>query len=230
LKNRWVFHLLRLVDQLTQSLPIVLMGLLALLTYWLVKSMPAQELSNDTDTPRSGPDYTMEHFTLRVFGQSGVIRHQIEGAGAQHFPDSAHLDIQNFKMRSVNTQGRISTASSDRAVISNGDSELELMGDAQIVRQAGSRLRPANLASKSAATKEEWPRLTYNGEYLHVNLDTEQARSHKPVLLTRGDDRFTADQMELDQVAHTIELSGRVRTILVPAKTLESPSPKPKKP
>jgi len=35
--------------------------------------------------------------------------------------------------------------------------------------------------------------------------------------------------MELDQVAHTIELSGRVRTILVPAKTLESPSPKPKK-
>ena len=221
---------MRLVDQLTQSLPIVLMGLLALLTYWLVKSMPAQEPSNNTDTPRNGPDYTMEHFTLRVFGQSGVLRHQIEGAGAQHFPDSAHLDIQNFKMRSVNTQGRISTASSDRAEIRNSDTELVMMGNAQIVRQAGSRMRPPNAATKSAATKEEWPRLTYNGEYLNVNMDTEQARSHKPVVLTRGNDRFTADQMELNQLAHTIELSGRVRTMLAPDKTLEPPSPKPVKP
>ena len=226
MKNRWALQLMRLVDQLTQSLPILLMGLLVLLTYWLVKSMPAQDLSNDTDTPRSGPDYTMEHFTLRVFGQSGVLRHQIEGAGAQHFPDSSHLDIQNFKMRSVNAQGRTSTASANRAVISNGDTELELVGDAQVVRLAGSRLRPANSAPKTAASKEEWPRLTYNGEYLHVNLDTEQARSHKPVVMTRGDDRFMADQMELDQLAHTIELKGRVRTMLVPAKTLESSSSK----
>jgi lipopolysaccharide export system protein LptC len=107
---------------------------------------------------------------------------------------------------------------------------LELVGDAQIVRQAGSRLRLANSTPKTAATKEEWPRMTYNGEYLHVNLDTEQARSHKPVVMTRGDDRFTADQMELDQLAHTIELKGRVRTMLVPAKTYESTSPKPIKP
>jgi lipopolysaccharide export system protein LptC len=99
-----------------------------------------------------------------------------------------------------------------------------------VVRLAGSRLRPANSAPKTAASKEEWPRLTYNGEYLHVNLDTEQARSHKPVVMTRGDDRFMADQMELDQLAHTIELKGRVRTMLVPAKTLESSSSKLVKP
>jgi len=50
------------------------------------------------------------------------------------------------------------------------------------------------------------------------------------VVMTRGDDRFMADQMELDQLAHTIELKGRVRTMLVPAKTLESSSSKLVKP
>jgi lipopolysaccharide export system protein LptC len=40
--------------------------------------------------------------------------------------------------------------------------------------------------------------------------------SHKPVELTRGDTRFTADSLEFDNVNQVLELRGRVQGTLVP--------------
>jgi lipopolysaccharide export system protein LptC len=49
-------------------------------------------------------------------------------------------------------------------------------------------------------------------------MNTEQVRSHKPVELLRGKDRFSAERMDYDNVEQTLQLSGRVRGTLIPAK------------
>jgi lipopolysaccharide export system protein LptC len=41
-------------------------------------------------------------------------------------------------------------------------------------------------------------------------------KSHKPVELTRGTDRFTADSLEYDNLDQVVELRGRVRGVLMP--------------
>jgi lipopolysaccharide export system protein LptC len=60
------------------------------------------------------------------------------------------------------------------------------------------------------------PRMEFRGEFLHAFLDTERVKSHKPVELTRGTDRFTADSLEYDNLDQVVELRGRVRGVLMP--------------
>ena len=48
-------------------------------------------------------------------------------------------------------------------------------------------------------------------------LNTEQVRSHKPVVLLRGSDRFSADSLDYDNVDRVVELKGRVQGSLAPA-------------
>jgi lipopolysaccharide export system protein LptC len=47
-------------------------------------------------------------------------------------------------------------------------------------------------------------------------MKTEQVKSHKPVELLRGNDRFTADSLDFDNVDQVLQLHGRVRGTLVP--------------
>ena len=79
------------------------------------------------------------------------------------------------------------------------------MGKAVVVREA----------DQSAAGKAV-PRMEYRGEFLHAFLDREIVKSHQPVELTRGKDRFTADAMDFDNVDQVMQLRGRVRGTLVP--------------
>lgn len=58
--------------------------------------------------------------------------------------------------------------------------------------------------------------MSYHGEFLHAYMDTEMVKSHKPVELIRGNDRFTANSMEFDNVDQIMQLHGRVRGTLVP--------------
>ena len=41
-------------------------------------------------------------------------------------------------------------------------------------------------------------------------------RSHKPVTLMRGSDKFTADRMDFDNVTRVLNLGGHVHGILQP--------------
>jgi lipopolysaccharide export system protein LptC len=84
-------------------------------------------------------------------------------------------------------------------------SEVQLIGNALVVREAD-----------AAAGAKAIPRMEYRGEFLHAFLTTEKVKSHKPVELLRGQDRFTADSLDFDNVDQILQLQGRVRGTLVP--------------
>ena len=73
-------------------------------------------------------------------------------------------------------------------------------------------------ASRDTSGKEQ-PALTFKGEFLHAFMDTERVTSDKPVELTRGHDRFTANSMDFDNKDRVLLLTGRVRGQLLPART-----------
>lgn len=199
---------LRLWDRASIYLPIILMGLLALGTYWLVRNTPVQSAAPGDKPVSSEPDYFMRGFSVKTFDGSGRLKSEVVGKEARHFPDSDTLEIDQPRIRAINEKGILTVATANRA-LSNGDgSEVQLFGNAVVTRDAG-----------TDAQGNPVPALQFRGEFLHAFMETERIRSHKPVTLTRGDDQFTADSMDYDNMDRTMDLRGRVRGVLAPRKT-----------
>lgn len=185
-------------------LPLMVMGTLALGTYWLVRSTPAPEAAQVERVRGHEPDYFMHGFSIKTYDAAGRMRSEVQGDVARHYPDTQWIEIDSIRIRSFDAQGRLTTASALRGLTTDSGSEVQLIGKAVVVREA------------DKAAGKILPRMEYRGEFLHAFMDTEVVKSHKPVELTRGNDRFTADALEFDNVDQVIRLRGRVRGTLVP--------------
>ena len=197
-------------------LPMVIMGVLALGTYWLVRSTPVFEPPAPEKPKRHEADYVVRNFGLKTYDANGRLKSDITGQTARHYPDTDTLEIDQVRIRSVNDRGHVTVASANLAVTNSDSSEVQLMGNALVVREA------------RQDRGEEVPRMQFKGEFLHAFLDTERVKSHKPVDLQRGQDVFTADTLDFDNVTSVMALQGRVRGTLVPKP--EKPEAKAKKP
>lgn len=186
---------LRLLEAATAYLPVLLMGALALGTWWLATVAPRPEAERAPAPPRHEPDYTMQRFAVQRFAADGRLRVQIEGAELRHYPDTDTLEIENPRIRAIGPDGRVTLASALRA-LSNGDgSEVQLFGSAKVVREADA---PQDV-------------IEFDSEFLHAFLNAERVRSHLPVVVRRGGAELRADGMEYDNLARVVELKGRQR-------------------
>lgn len=191
-------------DRLSMYLPMILMGVLALGTYWLVRSTPMFTASSVGQPQRHEPDYLMEKFSVKTFDVSGRLKSEILGLEARHFPDTDTLEIEQVRIRNFNEKGHITIATANRAISNSDASEVQLIGNAVVVREAA--------VDKSG---QAIPRMSLRSEFLHAYMETERVKSHKPVELTRGNDKFTAESMEFDNFEQVLQLQGRVRGTLV---------------
>jgi lipopolysaccharide export system protein LptC len=191
-------------DRLTIYLPVILMGLLALGTYWLARNTPTFSVPGLQRTATHEPDYFLRNFSVKSFDAAGRLKTEIHGAEARHFPDTDTTEIDNPRIRSYNQTGALTVATAKRA-LSNGDgTEVQLMGDAVVTR-----------TTFDAAGKPQEP-MEIRGEFLHAFMESEQVRSNKPVKLIRGKDVFEGDSMEYDNLDRVLQLTGRVRGTLQP--------------
>ena len=198
----------RVVDTVSTYLPLLLMAVLALGTWWLVKNTPLLDNERLIAPPRHEPDYTMRQFTVQRFAAAGALRVQIEGDELRHYPDTDTLEIDNPRIRATGADGRITLATAKRA-LSNGDgSEVQLSGGARVVREA----RDDNDEA-----------LEFRGEFLHAFLATERVRSHLPVTVTQGATEIRADGMSYDNLSHVVEFKGRVRAMLSSSANRKAP-------
>lgn len=206
----WGLHhpwrqVLRLWDNVSIYLPLIMMGALALGTYWLVRNTPVFSPVETAKEVRHATDYFMRNFTVKNFDDAGLLKSEVIGIEARHYPDSDTLEIDQGRIRSVNSKGRLTTSTANR-VLSNGDgSELQLIGNALVVREG-----------IKDASGQETPRMAFRGEFLHVFLNDERVKSHKPVLLTRGEDHFTGDTLVYDNLTGVADLKGHVKGVLMP--------------
>jgi lipopolysaccharide export system protein LptC len=192
----------RALDRITLYLPIILMALLALGTYWLARNTPSFTPAFGKRPMVHEADYFLRGFSVKNFDPAGRLKSEITGAEARHFADTDTTEIEQPRIRSFNEQGALTVATARRA-ISNGDgSQVQLIGSAVVTREGPN------------ARSEPQPRLEIRGEFLHVFLDKERVRSHLPVTLLRGPDQLQGDSLEYDNLERVLELRGRVRGTL----------------
>ena len=193
-------------DKLALYLPVILMGVFALGTYWLVRSTPALLSPPPAALVQHDPDYFMRGFSVKTFDASGRLKSEVFGTEARHYPDTDTLEIDGVRVRSFDEAGRLTTATARRALTNGDASEVQLFGNALVVRES----------QRDEAGRLQ-PRLEFRGEFLHAFMETERIKSDKPVDLRRGEDRFTADAMDFDNLSQVMQLTGRVKGTLTPA-------------
>ena len=200
------------LDRATIYLPIILTAAVALGTYWLVRNAPKLLEPTAKAAPTHEPDYFMRDFVIKNFLPNGDLRSELHGTEGRHYPDSDTMEVDKVRMRTVSPEGLVTRATADRGVSNSDGSEIQLFGNAVVVRDAsvGPNGRPL-------------PRLEFRGDFLHAFLDTERVTSNKPVTLTRGTDTFTANTLDYDNLSGVANLQGRVRGVLIPSAAAAAP-------
>jgi lipopolysaccharide export system protein LptC len=207
-------------DRMAMYMPLLMMGVLALGTYWLARNNPGFSAPETAQEVRHEIDYFMKKFSVKTFDETGRLKSEIFGDEGRHFPDTDILEIDQARIRSLRPDGSITVATGNRAYTNGDASEVQLTGNALVVRDAW-----------RDASGKEFPRLEFRGEFLHAFLNEERVTSHKPVVLTRGLDQFTGDTFDYDNLGQVANLKGRVRGVLMPRSAQTAVTPAlPKKP
>jgi len=209
-----VSHILRLWgERFLLYLPLLIMGTLALVTYWLVRTAPAAEPGRVPQQPRHEPDYFFEGVAVKTYDAAGRLRSEVRGTKARHYPDTPWLEIDAIEVRSTDDKDQLTTASARQGLADPDASEVQLTGDAIVVRQSqgGSAADAAN------------SRMEYRSQFLHVFTKSERIKSHKTVEIERGGSRFSADTLDYDNVEKLLLMQGRVRATLPPGPASAQP-------
>lgn len=195
------WRVLRLaLDRLTLYLPLLVMALLAMGSWWVVRSMPSVWRDEAPKPVRKDPDYHLENFTTQVFDAQGRRIREVHGEKGRHYPDVDELHIDGVRFFAVNEEG-VEVRGTARQGIATGDGErVTLIGQAHV-------LRPAH---------KDVPRTEFFGERLVALQKQEKLLSDLPVEIWRDRDRFNAQTLDFDMKSGQYELSGRVRGILQP--------------
>ena len=195
----------KLMDQLSIYLPVLLMGLLALASYWLLRATPAPEVAEVERPVSVEPDYFMRRFSVKAFDGQGTLKTEVRGVEARHYPATDMVEIDDARIRHIGEQG-LPTLATAKLVTTNGDNtEFVLRGNAVIVREAGNDING-----------QPQPRLEFQGEFLHIFLEPDRIVSDRPVTLLRGNDRLVADTLDYAGESQIANFKGRVKVQLAP--------------
>lgn len=176
----------------TKLFPVVLLSLLAALTFWL------QRLANFVDPMsraklRHDPDFIIENFSMVRFNAAGEIQNSLTAEKMLHFPDNDSTEVTSPKL-DYPEGPRPTRVTAERAWLNHDGKEVRLSGNVHLVRQG----------------VEDAPGLIVQTSALTVFPDDELARGHVPVTVSQGKSVVQGSGIEYRGRENIATLSGRV--------------------
>ncbi len=190
---------LRLRETLTSYLPLLLMALLALATWWLVKNSPRPTASAAESVVSAEPDAVMSRFTLERFDAAGLLKLRIEGAELRHYPDTDRVEIEQARIVAYAPDGRMTRAQAAHVRGQADGSELLMDGGAEVISADGLGV-PLVIRSESLRA---W-----------VLLDRVQAA--KPVWVQHAGGELRANSLNYDHGRGRLDLNGPLKAVMQP--------------
>lgn len=188
---------LSLRDSLTAYLPLLLMVMLALGTWWLVKNTPAPAQPRATRILSGEPDYSMSGFSLQRFAPDGTLGVTLEGRQLHHYPESDRIEIESLKLVALAEAGRTTTATARKAVSNTRASEVRLEGGAQV-----------------RSRTEQGQDVEIDSEFLHYTAQPERVQTNRPVRVRVGPNLVHAGGMSYEWASRRLELLPPIRAEL----------------
>lgn len=115
MNGNWRRH--RVWDHVTIYLPVLLMGALAMGSYWIVKSAPEPKPEAPAKPVVHEPDYFMRGFSLRAYHPSGSLRSEVAGRELRHYPDNGTLEVDHPRILALTADGSRTQARDRKSVV-----------------------------------------------------------------------------------------------------------------
>jgi lipopolysaccharide export system protein LptC len=201
----------RIVDRLVAWSPVLLLGSLAALTYWLDAQIQSPALRRD-GTTRHDPDLYIENFRALSLDPEGRARQSLSAKRAQHYPDDGSVDILAPSLVLTDPGRPTLSVVADTATVPGDRETVVLSGNVRAVREAA----PA----ENAGNGGNGP-VTLTTEFLRVEPKLGRASTDKAVTIEEPRGIIHSVGMELDNKARTLKLLSGVRGTLQPESTLK---------
>ncbi len=186
-------------------LPLAILLLLAMLTFWLDRTVELNAL-RATGPITHEPDYMVDNFAITRLSESGDPRYKLSSSRMTHYPDddSSHLDFPKL----VQAQpGKPETrVSAKRGIVSADGKEVRLFEGVELFK-AGEKSSQGNTEDMRVRT-----------EYLRVVPDDDKADTPERVLIEQGKTVLAGTGMTFDNRYRRIELQSAVAGTFVRRK------------
>ena len=196
----------KFLDRLTAWSPVLLLGGLAALTYWLDAQVQQQPPRRDGST-RHDPDLFAERFRAVSYGPDGEVLQSLAAAAARHFPDDQSTDFISPSIVLTEPGRPRFEVSADKGTISGDRETVTFAGNVRAVRAAtpgtgpnGSPIGPITVTTQSMRVL---PKLGRADTSDAVTIEEPRGIMH-------------AVGVELDNEAKTLKLKSGVRGTLQP--------------
>ena len=187
---------------LLRLMPLILMGVLTLVTFWLVQKNTPPEKSTIERVRLHEPDYTITNGALSALNELGVTKYRILGNKVIHYDDDASIDILAPRMRLFQPDKPPVTVKSDTGHLDGDLTILDLIDNASI-------FRPAQAATASQA---ETLRMLASSTYFKVLINDDIIETNRPITLEQGLSTMHSNEGgKFNNVEQSMMLLGQVK-------------------
>lgn len=186
-------------DRAASLFPLVMLVLLAALTFWLNRVVQGD---NPKGPQRHDADYWVEHFEVRRFDPEGKLQHTLVAEKLLHYPDDDTTVVTAPHL--TYHQQPPSEISARTAYIGRDGKEVDLVDDVRVVRHSVSGDTPPTVL----ATRT-----------LKVFPDDEKGSTNDAVVITQGKSVMNGSGLDIDNRSGITVLHGRVTGTLYRNRT-----------
>jgi lipopolysaccharide export system protein LptC len=177
------------------TFPLVLLILLALLTFWINRTVqpPLPKLDGSS---RHDPDYIMSNFVTTQTDVNGDLRYKLAAVEMRHFPDDDTTELQRPRYTQFAIGKPYTEVQGLRGFVSSDGEEVQLFDDVKVTRQA--------FADKGEMTVET--------DYLNIRPNEDLVTTDRPVIIRQAPKTVIyATGMVYEKKLKTVTLLNKVR-------------------
>lgn len=195
------------LDRLVAWSPVLLLGSLAALTYWLDAQVQPTAARRDGAT-RHDPDLYIENFGAVSFDASGRVLQSLAAKRAQHYPDDDSVDLVAPSLALTDPGKPRLAVTADAGTVSGNRETITLRGNVRATRDAPASKAPAGGTPAGPAT--------FSADVLRIVPKLSRAETDGPVTIEEPRGIIHGVGMVFDNESHTFKLKSAVRGTLQP--------------
>ena len=176
----------------TRLFPLGVMLALALLTFYLERTVREEELPSAAR--RHDPDYYVVDFTTTTYTSRGTVESIMSAQRMVHYPDDETTDLVEPRVLQSRPNEPRYTVRAARGQLSRDGDEIFLYGDVVLVREATAQAPEARMTT----------------EFLHVLRDRSLVRTDRLVKIVEGGRTLQGRGMEYNNESRELLLRADV--------------------
>jgi len=212
------------IDRIVAWSPVLLLGALAALTYWLDAQVQAPSARRDGSS-RHDPDLCLQDFKAITFDAQGRPRETLLAARAEHFPDDDSAELTKPSLALSETGQPTLTITADRGKMDGDRNQGDFIGNVSVERVEapanGNDGAPAKASSgasgkagdagaaKANDTADQGP-VKLVTESLHVTTRDQRVQTDRAVTIQDPRGIIRGKGLEFDNKSKTVRLKSNV--------------------